>query len=242
MKCFFEIGSSKYAFDSTQAFDISIPLDFKENQVNFFEVPKASSRIIHSGGCVVKEYTLIPHCHGTHTECVGHIVHDAPPMPEVLKETLIPATLITVSPENFQITKKMLSFSKTQSFLKGLIIRTLPNDDSKLRKKYSEGVPFISLEAMKEVVALGVEHLLVDFPSLDPTHDEGKLLAHRLFWNLPETGHRLTDNAQTFKTVTELIYVPNSVLDGPYLLQLNIPNFQTDAVPSRPRVYPIKQI
>jgi hypothetical protein len=38
-------------------------------------------------------------------------------------------------------------------------------------------------------------------------------------------------------TITELIYVPDGVEDGLYLLNLQVPNLRTDAVPSRPVLY-----
>jgi hypothetical protein len=41
------------------------------------------------------------------------------------------------------------------------------------------------------------------------------------------------------KTITELIFVPNEVKDGPYLLNLQTAAFENDATPSRPVIYPI---
>jgi hypothetical protein len=38
-------------------------------------------------------------------------------------------------------------------------------------------------------------------------------------------------------TITELIYVPEGVEDGLYLLNLQVPNLRTDAVLSRPVLY-----
>jgi hypothetical protein len=38
-------------------------------------------------------------------------------------------------------------------------------------------------------------------------------------------------------TITELIYVPEHISDGLYALNLQCPNLQTDAVPSRPVIY-----
>ena len=34
---------------------------------------------------------------------------------------------------------------------------------------------------MEAIVALGVNHLLIDLPSVDPEFDQGKLIAHRIF-------------------------------------------------------------
>ena len=42
---------------------------------------------------------ITPHCNGTHTECLGHITHERYSIHEQLKDSLIPATLISVVPE-----------------------------------------------------------------------------------------------------------------------------------------------
>ena len=41
--------------------------------------------------------------------------------------------------------------------------------------------------------------------------------------------------------VTELAFVPESLADGLYLLDLQVPAFATDAAPSRPVLYPIRE-
>jgi hypothetical protein len=77
-----------------------------------------------------------------------------------------------------------------------------------------------------------VEHLLIDMPSIDREMDEGKLLAHHAFWQYPE-------NTQFHKTITEFIYVNNEIIDGTYLLNLQIASFENDASPSKPVLYKI---
>ena len=77
---------------------------------------------------------------------------------------------------------------------------------------------------------LGVEHLLIDLPSVDKEKDDGQLLAHRAFWNHP-------DNPKRGSTITEFIYVDNKVVDGTYLLNLQVAPFHNDAAPSRPVLY-----
>jgi kynurenine formamidase len=109
-----------------------------------------------------------------------------------------------------------------------LIIRTLPNDDSKRIRNYDVPTmpPYFLAEAMEFIVSLGVQHLLVDVPSIDRLDDGGKLANHRIFWHdAPK------------RTITELIYVPNHLKDGCYLLNLQIAPFMADVAPSRPIVY-----
>jgi len=66
---------------------------------------------------------------------------------------------------------------------------------------------------------------------VDRESDEGKLAFHHAFWNVPESPND--------KTITELIYVNDSVIDGNYLLELQMAPFENDASPSRPVIYSI---
>jgi hypothetical protein len=68
----------------------------------------------------------------------------------------------------------------------------------------------ISLQRLcNMIVNLGYEHVMIDTPSVDREVDEGKLACHHIFWDYP-------DNPQTHRSITELIYVPDSVKDGLY--------------------------
>ena len=58
------------------------------------------------------------------------------------------------------------------------------------------------------------------------------LLSHNAFWN---TDGEIRMDA----TITEFIFVPNSVKDGEYLLNLMIAPFENDATPSKPILYEI---
>jgi arylformamidase len=211
------------------------------------------------GSCNFENLALNPHCNGTHTECVGHITHERISVNECLRDVFMLADLITVSPENasetndsyfvdlekndFFITKnsieKALSNRKLQiENCKSLIIRTLPNDDTKKSRDYSlQKPPFFSTEAMRYIVEIGVEHLLVDMPSLDKLHDEGKLSNHRIFWNVEQGSFEKNTQTKVNNTVTEMIYVPNEITDGEYLLNLQIAPFVLDASPSRPILF-----
>jgi hypothetical protein len=40
-------------------------------------------------------------------------------------------------------------------------------------------------------------------------------------------------------TITEFIFVPNTVLDGTYFLNLQIAPFENDATPSKPILYKV---
>ena len=75
-------------------------------------------------------------------------------------------------------------------------------------------------------------------PSVDKEQDEGKLLAHKAFWNVTNVT-TLNNDARLNCTITELIFVANEVEDGNYLLNLQIASFENDASPSKPILYKI---
>ena len=90
---------------------------------------------------------------------------------------------------------------------------------------------------LKEAAAVylrdkGVNHLLIDLPSVDKEKDDGKLLSHNAFWN---TSGKLRLEA----TITEFIYVPNTIKDGAYFLNLMVAPMENDASPSKPVLYEI---
>jgi kynurenine formamidase len=119
--------------------------------------------------------------------------------------------------------------------VEALIIRTKPNDHSKMQRQYSgTNFPYLTIGAMQRIVDAGVQHLLVDLPSVDREEDGGALAAHHLFWNVP-----VEPNFQ--KTITELIYVPNEIADGTYVLNLQVSNFANDAAPSRPMLFDLEE-
>ena len=141
MNCFISINNQSYVFDTEFFFDLSIPIDFKGNQANFFDVSRAisipykSGEIIGStkkgGGCNFDVISLIPHCNGTHTECVGHIVDDEININTILKNNLFPTTLISVQAEDGLIRSDQIKLDNV-NFNTGLIVRTIPNDKNKM--------------------------------------------------------------------------------------------------------------
>lgn len=242
--------------------DISIPLRFNGPQPNAYGVEPATSKACEAGDIVgdtrrggsinFEQYTFIPHCNGTHTECVGHITNERISVRDCLKDVFIPAMLVSVrpSPTNFSllaealatdmvITKEALAAALEPTNLSlldsVLIVRTLPNDDSKLTRQYGDDIPpYFSVEAVEYIVECGFKHLLVDLPSIDRIYDKGKLINHRIFWNVESGSFEINTASRIYSTITELIYVPNEVADGEYLLNLQIAPFEADAAPSRP--------
>ena len=88
-------------------------------------------------------------------------------------------------------------------------------------------------KASSWIVSREVASLVVDLPSLD-RGDDPSLAAHRAYWGLPAGGRRAAEASRATALVTELAYVPDRMLDGLYLLELQIAPFASDAAPSRP--------
>jgi kynurenine formamidase len=239
----------EYKVDFFKPIDISIPLSDSNDCVSAWYVkPMKLETVImgdwvgdvNKGGSVnFRNVTFNPHGNGTHTECVGHISKEFYTINKNLHRFLFTAELITVLPEqkengDFVITKKTLNAHlKDVDPPESLVIRTLSNSAEKLHHQYSNtNPPYIDKEAIEYLNELGIEHLLIDMPSVDKEIDGGKLEAHHAFWNYPAT-------PLLHKTITELIYVPNDVFDGTYLLNLQIAPFENDASPSKPVLYKV---
>ena len=90
-------------------------------------------------------------------------------------------------------------------------------------------------EAAQLLVDKGVDHLLIDLPSVDRERDAGALLAHKAFWNYKGPLRKKA-------TITEFIFVPNTIEDGTYFLNIQLAPFENDASPSRPVLYKIEKL
>jgi arylformamidase len=267
----FNVNGRTVQIDTANWFDISIPLLFDGEQPNAFGVERAVSTACEAGtligdtrrggSCNFEQITLIPHCNGTHTECIGHLTRQRIAILDCLREAFSPAVLTSVEPENaaqttesyaveveendLLITRKVLEKALSNHQLPitndtALIIRTLPNDKSKLSRTYRDEVPpYFSTKAMEFINEIGVRHLLVDLPSIDRIYDQGKLANHRIFWELASGSFELNEKSLVHKTITELIYVPTEIVDGWYLLNLQIAPFAADAAPGRPLLFRI---
>jgi arylformamidase len=236
-------------FESNEGIDLSISMG-GENDARAWYVDATKIDTVRANGFVgsVKEggsvnfrnITFNPHGNGTHTECLGHITEEVFSINELLKDALFEALLVTVQPVQLDngdwvVTKEMLQNVLGSKKTKALLIRTLPNTIDKRKHDYSSTNPAYLMEDCIEVLdQAGVEHLLIDLPSVDRESDNGVLAMHHAFWSVPSNPHY-------HKTITELIFVPNEVADGAYILNLQVAPFVNDASPSKPVIYPIKK-
>lgn len=224
--------------------DISIPMSSGDHNPNafgiqapLFEPFKAGGFVgsVALGGSVNCENLFInAHGNGTHTECVGHISKERITIYDSLKEFLFAAQLITVELKDVDGDKLVLLKDVVQRInplAEALVIRTLPNEADKLTRRYSGNNPaYLEKELCQWLCNNGIKHLVIDLPSVDREEDGGTLAAHHAFWNYPA-------DPRTGATITEMAYIPDSVEDGFYFLNLQVASLQTDASPSKPVLY-----
>lgn len=240
-----KLGASNFRADLSKPIDISIPLTAGPETVNAFYAPRMKIVPIVAGDFVgdtlegglvnTKIISVNPHGNGTHTECVGHISTEIYHLNDCLKQFMFPSRLISVMPSLMEngdsVVERRHLEDADLTGMPALIVRTLPNTEEKLFKNYSGSNPIYFEEAaILFLVELGIKHLLVDVPSVDREEDDGKLLGHKAFWSFP-------NNIRKDCTITELIYVPEEIEDGRYLLNLQITSIESDASPSKPVLY-----
>lgn len=273
MSTYVEFDGNTFELELSQAHSIAIPLKFNGEQPNHFGAKKASKSTliagefvgdtVKGGSCNVNELSLNPHCNGTHTETVQHIVDQEVHIGESLTSSLTSCYILSVEPisadacqESYSstleasdkvITRAALEQQLSQQdldLLGAVVIRTLPNASSKRQQVYDteHQPPFFTSEAIEWLSLSNIHHLLVDFPSIDKMYDQGLLSNHHTFWNVPQGSHQLTETTLVHRTVTEMVYVDDDITDGLYWLSLQLPHLELDAAPSRPVIYPLTDI
>jgi len=266
----FSINDREYQCNTDDGISIAIPLIFNQQQPNHFGAEMATTTPLtggdfigdtkRGGSCNADSITFVPHCNGTHTETVNHIVHQSVPIGQNLNQSLSLCRLITIKPINasktqdnylpeLEKTDEVIDLSLLQAQLnqneldqiQSLVIRTLPNDDNKKSITYNSDTqyPFFTNQAMSWLAQSGIQHLLVDMPSVDKMYDDGQLSNHHIYWNVDPNSRLLNDNSKTDRTITEMAYIKDSIKDGLYCLNLQLPAFNLDAAPSRPVLFPV---
>lgn len=247
-------NNKNFEIDFSKPLDISIPLTNSDQNPIAWYLEKPVIEPVKSGDWIGKvsegssstnfnNIQFNPHGHGTHTECLGHITKDFYSINDSLKTFFFTAELITLRPYE-QGVDRVITKIQIMAALEGktpeaLVIRTLANDLAKLSRKYSNtNPPYLDEAAAIYIRESGIKHLLIDLPSVDKEHDEGKLLAHKAFWNVTNV-ENLNADARLDTTITEMIFVSDEILDGSYFLNLQIVSFENDASPSKPVLYKI---
>ncbi len=242
------------SIDLSKPLDISIPLtNNAQNPIAWYQNPPEIVPVkdgdwigkVSEGKSSTNFNNIFfnPHAHGTHTECLGHITSNFYSINQCLKQFFFTAEVISVQPkkngEDLVITKEQIDKALNGKFPEAIVIRTLPNLETKKHLNYSNtNPPYLEEAAAIYIRELGIQHLLIDLPSVDKEHDEGKLLSHKAFWNVKNVND-LNDDARMNCTITEMIYVADSIADGSYFLNLQIASFENDASPSKPVLFKI---
>ncbi len=242
----------RFSANLQRPLDISLPLREGLYGVNCFFAPPMEATPVIAGdfigstkqGGPVNFFTvrLTPHGNGTHTESVGHIASEMLTINQSLKSFHFLARLMSIFPEKLVSGDRVITEDQVTDLLaedpkvEALILRTMPNDHLKMQTNYSgANPPYLEAAAVRAMVEAGIRHLLVDLPSVDREEDGGQLLSHRAFWQYPE-------RTRTDCTITELIYVDNTIRDGVYLLNLQIASFELDVSPSKPVLYELQPV
>ena len=253
----FQLNNTQY-IETSAAKDISIPMRASPNSVLAWYceplklIPVMTDRFIgdvNKGGAVnFRNLEMNPHAHGTHTECVGHISSEFYSINQCLKEFHFSGVLVTVEPQKIEnpeyntidniVTSELLQqvcndFLNEIKRAEVLIIRTTPNNSDKLTLNHSNTNPtYYSREAIEYINSLEISHLMVDLPSIDREEDNGELIGHHTFWGYP-------NNIKENKTITELVFIEDEIIDGEYIVNMQITALENDASPSKITLYEI---
>lgn len=158
---------------------LAIPLRFDAPGVRHFGVPPATSTPLRIGdfsgdvrsgaSCNCATLTLTPHCHGTHTECVGHLTRERIHVREIAPRAPIPGIVLSAAlrraadstetswprpaPDDALVTRTALIDALQAVEVRlppptappdgepplAVVIRTLPNEATKTVRDYSDG-------------------------------------------------------------------------------------------------------
>ncbi|HEY7928600.1 MAG TPA: cyclase family protein [Steroidobacteraceae bacterium] len=245
--------------DLAAGISLARPLRFEGPQLRCFGAPAAtrtplqlgalSARVSEGASCNASLIGFAPHAHGTHTECVGHLSAEPLDAWRLVPQRLLVTVLMSVNPTpegaDLPLTRAALLAAwpapmADRLSARAAVIRTLPNAPDKFIDASSTMPPYLSAEAATELVMRGIAHLVLDVPSADRLEDGGKLSAHRIFFGLPAGATELAQAQRADCTITELAYVEDGLPDGWYLLSLQTPCIDGDAVASRPLLYPLR--
>lgn len=242
----FEKDGVTYKANLSTFHDLSIPIDTSGPlawYLNHAEIEAVRDdnwvgAVAEGGSVNFRNIAFNPHGHGTHTEGPGHVVSTVHSIDRAVDSYHVLAQVISVNPTQLDngdevIYWEQIAEAVQNSPAEAVILRT-SSEDRRNMNWSNTNPPYLDSQAAAELAKHNILHLLLDLPSVDRESDEGKLKAHKAFWNIPE-------NTRMNATITELIHVPTEVEDGLYLLNLQISPFVNDAAPSRPVIYPLSK-
>jgi kynurenine formamidase len=253
--------------DLSRPIDLSVRVAFDDGAGRAFSLPGASTKPVldvrTGGSCNCETHTFTPHGDGTHTEGVGHLLSERVSVVDLAPIGFVPALVVTVAPVLLESTTdevagnhapddrvvdelslseaiaRALASSTAQVTPSALIVRTAPGHEQRARAFSGTNPTYFTADAAELLRARGIDHVVVDLPSLDREDDGGLLGAHRAFFDLAPRQASLHGVTPAKRTVTELAAVDDDVKDGAYALSLQVAPLTADAAPSRPILFPL---
>lgn len=254
MKAEVDWDGARLSVDFAHGRALSISLDPGGRHPSFFAEAGVKAQPLRRGdfvgdmaggsSCNAEVIEFSPHSHGTHTECIGHILPEHQSVIGTVDEAPTLLRLITIGPESLDDNGRIpaSALGELEGFGGGaLALRTLPNEAAKQWRNYDRepNFPVLSAAAMRALSESPLVHLLIDTPSADDPQSQG-LENHATWWGLNASVQPGVPNPQS-RSITEMIFVPDDIDDGDYWLDLQLAPIVSDAVPSRPVIYPVSR-
>jgi kynurenine formamidase len=241
----FDHKDKMYEADLESGVDLSIPFGHEESY-SAWGSPGMQAEPVRYGdwigsveaGAAVNFYDLRlnPHGNGTHTEWAGHIMKERGSVTDQIRGEWFLAFLVEGRPDASGCISEPELLVGYEELPPALVLRTTAAYQRPADRNFTgTAPPFLSPSFVHGLRKRGVDHLLIDLPSVDPEEDEGRLEAHRAFWF--SGGEEWRPHA----TITEFIQVSAELEQGLYLLHLQLAPLTNDASPSRPILYPVKE-
>jgi len=254
------VSEGEFEVDLSQPLDLGRPVGFAnapEPAPQPFGAPAPSSTplrvgdflgdVARGGSCNCQTLSLTPHTSGTHTEGVGHLTREPLDAWRLLPVGLVPCALVQLWPTDLgqggrqAITATALEAAWPRE-LAFTPVAAVIGSHRDVAPPDRLAPPFLTPDALRWLVLRGIEHVVVDLPSLDPRDDGGALEAHRVFFGLPARSSVLREARRPRATVTELAHISSGLRAGSYLLSLQAAAIDGDAVPSRPLLYALQAV
>ncbi len=239
-------NNQNICFDLKNVHDITLGIKKNENvncyhlqqpEFKYFKNEFFNGSLSDGGSVNCEKISLYPHASGTHTECALHVAPVDFNLYTLNINSFCLSKLISITPatngmDRFISENELMNLNNEQQ-CEALIIRTMPNGETKINFNYSDTNPcYLTESAIVKIKSMGFNHLIVDLPSIDKESDEGKLAAHKQWFF--DDGVVNSD-----RLITEFVFVNNSIVDGIYVAQIQLPKIETDALPSKVLIYPI---
>lgn len=250
MNCTIEFKKVVATFNLSKKIPCFYSLVHGENNPRCFYLPYPSfepfrignfvGSVAEGGAANCMVVTVAPHGSGTHTECIGHIAGGDFSISATISQSLFLGYFGSVGIEAFENdmvvshTDVENLFSKLTTDCTTLLLQI--NGEYNMDNSGSNP-PYFLAKTMELIVERGIEHLIINTPSVDKEEDGGVLEAHHIFWNYQRNG-----TPRLGATITELANFPHGLKDGMYIVEIQVAPINSDASPSRIFLYPIEDL